>query len=490
MTISLPSYQSKITRGLAIVALINLVSMIGILTVLRPVLVGSLTEEYLESLGGFINEDIRYILLVGDPVTTKEYVENLIDFPWVYSARLFDKSSLIVEAGREELWRAPESSYTSRGGVHVIGDRVHLTRKINLYAGEEAGAESVNLHITILDESLTHVIDRILYLLVFAVAVVSLGLFGVSLYFARRVSRVVTQLSDGMQMVEPERGEVLPIALSTGIREFETVQSSFNELVKRVDARNDEQEKQIQSRTQALAMALDQKEHAYAVRLSLIMNLSHDLLTPLTANIGYLDIALEELGRSKVDPDRLRYAIESARSRGQMLSEEVSTLLQYSVSAEDLSQIIHQNIDIRKLTEDALKATELARKASGNVVEFTYTGPDTINTAGRLVRHVLENLLSNANRYCTNGVVEVICHVDTCLHLTVADNGCGIPDDEREHIFEPHFRSAVNKVVGPKGMGVGLAMVKTWVDHLNGTISLSPESGRTVFCVKIPETKG
>lgn len=489
MSGKIPTYQSKITRGLIFVAMVNLISTVAILLVIRPILIGSLTDEYLHSLGEFIKDDIRYVLLVRDPITTKNYVDKIIGIPWVYNVRLYDEDELIAETGGRSNYTAPADIFTEQGSVLTEGNQVHLMRLITLGEGRGMMVSNMRLHVTILDEALSTVIDRILYLLLICVGVVSAALYMVAAYFARRTSRVVTLLSDEMEKVNPERGEIRPVSLNTDIKEFNTVQRSFNSLVKRVDEYNEELERRIQSRTQELSTALKQKERAEEYRSSLFMNISHDLKTPLTANIGYLDVALEELCGDTMDRAKLKHAIEGARGRGEMLAEEVDTLLQYSVSADDLSQIVYQPVDIKKLVEGALEETTLRREAARNTLEFTYTGNSQIQTAERLVRHVLNNLLSNAIRYCEDGHIEVRCHVNESLHLTVSDTGPGIPVEERERIFEPHFRSAVNSVIGPKGMGIGLSMAKTWVDHLNGTIALMPANGKTVFIVTIPDAK-
>ena len=484
---TLPTYQSKVIRGLVTNAALNLLLTMAVLLLVRPVLVERLAEDYLQGLGRFVREDIRYVLLVRDPVTMGDYIEDLAGLPWMHSVALLDREAQLLQRKGTSNWTAPVEAYTSMGEVRVVEDQAHLLLRIDLSDAADRPAGAL-LHVTIVDERFSRMIDQVLYLIVFSIATVTLALFGASIRSARRATRVVTRLSADMQAVDPERGVLRPITVDTGIREFDAVQQSFNTLVRKVDQHNEDLERRIRDRTHDLAAALAQKNMAEAVRSSLIMNLSHDLKTPLTANVGYLDHAVEELESSSPDLDVLRHVISSARGYGRTLAEEVNTLLQYSITSSDLSRIHHKRVNVRTLLENAIEASSAMQGASGNTLHFDYNGRRFMVTAERLLRHVIDNLLANAHRYCVGGHVTVRCSVTETLHLSVSDTGPGVPEAERESVFEPHFRLSASERLGPKGMGIGLALTKTWIDHLGGTITLQPTGMGARFEVRIPET--
>lgn len=483
---TLPTFQSKITRALFAISSIFLVLMLLILLSARSFLVGSLTEEYLQSLGRFVNEDIRYVLLVRDPVTTRTYLEGLTRFPWIHSVQLFDTDGVLIEEIGQSNWNPSIAQYTFDGAVQAVESQVHLMRSIELEEDLKTRSVGAFLHLSILDDAFQSIIERVIYLLITGSGIVSLGLFLMSAYFARRASQVVTEFATDIQSIDPERGDLALIDREINIREFAVVQNSFNALVNRVEQHNVELERRIASRTRDLMNALKDKEISEGVRSSLVMNLSHDLKTPLTASSGYLDHALEEVDSPHPDLFVVRHAIARARDSGRSLAEEVNTLLQYAISADDLSQIAHKPVNIEALIQTAIDASSSIREKAGNTIEFAYSGPNNIVTAGRLIRHIVDNLLSNANRYCAHGHITVTADGSSGLTLVVSDTGSGIPADERERIFEPHFRSAVNDAMGPKGMGIGLALTKTWVDHLGGSITLDPSASVTQFRVNIP----
>ena len=488
MSRSLSSFQSIITRGLLVVVIIPLVVITAILGLVRPQLIDSVTGEYLERLGEFVNGDIRYVLLVRDPESIRSYVEKILEFPWVHHAALYEGQTLLTQSGAGRNWQGEATVLlTSDAVVHVSEDQVHLVQSIPLGVGTADDSDAW-IQITILDTAISGVIDGVLYPLIAGLGLVSLWLFGAASVFARHSSREVTRLSREMKRVDPEAGRLRRVSIDTRVQELEDVQQSFNALVSRVEQYNDELEARIAQRTQELALALEQKEKAEAVRASLIMNLSHDLRTPLTANLGYLDLALEEISGHAPDSAKLQHVLTSARSRAETLSHEVDTLLSFSISEEDLKHLVCRRTNIKRLMEETLEETRHHREDADNTLRFEFHGRTHMCTVERLMRHIVLQLLTNANRYCKSGRIEVVCVVNEVFQLTVTDNGRGIPEEERERIFDPHFRSS-RLAPGPKGLGIGLSMAKNWTDYLNGSIRLIPESGRTVFVVSIPESE-
>ncbi|MDC0434455.1 HAMP domain-containing histidine kinase [bacterium] len=482
------SYQSSILRGMVIVAIINLVATILILGFVRVALLDSLTGEYLKRLGDYIEKDIRFVLLIGDPYTTQTYVDDIIELPWMASMQLTDDIDSIAKTGDEISWVSPINLYTEEGEVRTVDNQTHFMKEINVSDNEARQGKAVRMHITMYSDDLSNVIDRMIIALLASVVTLSVGLCVVATRVSKNTTRVVGRISDQMSLINLEHGVISEVEVKSNIKEFITVRDSYNLLVRRVEEHNSSLEQQIDGRTRELVDALEENKKVAAYRSSLIMNLSHDLRTPLTANLGYLDIAHEEMDSFKPDLELVAHAINGARSRGLLLAEEMDTLLQISVSADDMPHLDIKSINLEGLLAETLNGAMQSGIGSGNTLKFEFIGERNFSTAERLVRHVVDNLLSNANRYCKNGTVEVKCEVGESMELTVADTGPGVPENERESIFEPHFRSSVNKSIGPKGMGIGLSMSKMWVDHLGGSIALIPDKERTIFHVSIPES--
>ncbi|HYT90380.1 MAG TPA: sensor histidine kinase [Gemmataceae bacterium] len=105
------------------------------------------------------------------------------------------------------------------------------------------------------------------------------------------------------------------------------------------------------------------------------------------------------------------------------------------------------------------------------------------------LRHILDNLLSNALKYYdsekTEGWVEVgLCVSPKAYELRICDNGVGLPPDEGIHVFELFYRAAPTRAAG---LGVGLAVVKLLVEQSGGTLTVDSGPGQgTTFVAVLP----
>jgi signal transduction histidine kinase len=144
------------------------------------------------------------------------------------------------------------------------------------------------------------------------------------------------------------------------------------------------------------------------------------------------------------------------------------------------------NTDLVRFTQDTLREME---SADGGMHRFVFQatgGPATVPVDTKLTNHILANLLSNAVRYSPGGTtVTVRLHIDAdAFTFTIADEGIGIPEAERENIFEPFTRgSNVGQI---SGTGLGLNIVKRYTELMGGYIRLLPTQRGTAFEVRVP----
>src|SRR5262249_36542269 len=113
---------------------------------------------------------------------------------------------------------------------------------------------------------------------------------------------------------------------------------------------------------------------------------------------------------------------------------------------------------------------------------------EVVGDAGRLTQ-VVTNLLTNAINYNRPGgeVFVAVTAVEGEAVVTVADTGCGIPEEDRDHVFERFYRADRARARGLGGTGLGLAICKSIVDAHGGAITYTSEAGRgTTFMVRLP----
>ena len=162
------------------------------------------------------------------------------------------------------------------------------------------------------------------------------------------------------------------------------------------------------------------------------------------------------------------------------LSRIEAGALELELRPTDLAELVGNNVVLnRMLAEQRGITLDLAADAGM---------PRALVDRGKL-EQVLNNLVSNALKYSESGTcVSVAVGFDAeGFTLAVADQGQGIPADERDRLFEPFSTTSVQAAVGEKCTGLGLAIVRRIVDGHGGSIAVDSEVGvGSTFTVRLP----
>jgi len=205
-----------------------------------------------------------------------------------------------------------------------------------------------------------------------------------------------------------------------------------------------------------------------------IGSVSHELRTSVTAIQGFAQLLESDNGKLD-DARRLDYLeriSRNARSLGVLIEDllDFARFERSGLAAQlrpiDLSEVVPSVVD------------QLSSMLTGRSVQIEVE-PGVIAMADTLaVERVLANLLSNASKYspADSAVVVGLTREDDLAVLSVRDHGPGIPAEEREKIFELFYRSdAVARVT--RGVGLGLALTRQLVEHMDGTIAVDDAPG-------------
>ncbi len=214
---------------------------------------------------------------------------------------------------------------------------------------------------------------------------------------------------------------------------------------------------------------------------------AHDLLTPLTVFDGWLEILQDE---DLTEEERASIVRRLSRASLRM-SNQIRALLDYSLAKAD--KLTPEPVDVNGVVS-AIVDLRAARPAESDAppVDFRLDLRSDVYADQRLFTQLMENLIGNAVKYGpTDGtaVVAVTSEKDPqtgWTRIAVADNGIGVPAEDRERIFTEFHRSANGASRAP-GTGLGLAICRRIVESHGGDIRVeSPPAGGAVFVATLP----
>src|SRR6185295_15376784 len=243
------------------------------------------------------------------------------------------------------------------------------------------------------------------------------------------------------------------------------------------NARAYEQERQ---RAEALA-EIDR------VKTAFFSNVSHEFRTPLTLMLGPLEEVMSDTGE-RLGPER-RELLVMVRRNALRLLKLVNTLLDFSRIEAGRVQAVFQPTDLAGLTSDIASMFRSAMDSAG--LQFSVACEpisEPIFVDRGMWEKVVLNLLSNAFQFTFEGEVAVSLRpVNGAVELQVRDTGVGIPDDQREKVFERFRRIERTSVRTHEGTGIGLSLVKELVKLHGGAVAVTSAVGfGSTFTVTIP----
>ncbi|MBD2848431.1 HAMP domain-containing histidine kinase [Paenibacillus sp. IB182496] len=234
-----------------------------------------------------------------------------------------------------------------------------------------------------------------------------------------------------------------------------------------------------------LKQAQERGDFAESSKERLVLNLAHDLRTPLTSVLGYLDLMLCE---QDLPPQQARHYAEIAYAKSQRLEKLIDELFEITRLNYGNLPLELQRIDLGglllQLTEELYPVFERARLTA----RLQAGTPVTVWADGELLARVFENLLQNAIRYGRDGgYVDLECRSeDGEAVVSVVNYGDQIPPQELPHLFEMFFTGDKARTYRDGGTGIGLFIAKQIVERHRGTIRAMSDALRTQFEVRLP----
>jgi signal transduction histidine kinase len=215
-----------------------------------------------------------------------------------------------------------------------------------------------------------------------------------------------------------------------------------------------------------------------------VSSVSHELRTPLTSISGYVELLLED----EPDEEKRGYLAIVDRNAHRLLGL-VSDLLFTARLQEGRLELDRSEVDLTELVRHAVESARPRSETSS--VELTVEIEGVVQVHGEQARlaQLLDNLVSNAIKFTPQGgrVTVRLTGGDGLARIEVTDTGIGIPDQEREKLFERFFRSQTALERQIQGTGLGLYISKAIVEAHGGRIGVHSREGQgTTFVVELP----
>lgn len=227
-------------------------------------------------------------------------------------------------------------------------------------------------------------------------------------------------------------------------------------------------------------------EELERLRAGFVASISHDLNTPLTAINAGLGL-LEDTAEVQLRADQFRL-LRNARRNGERLKRLIDDLLTYNRLSAGALSLQREAVDLREVAGEARAAVQALAEHKGQRLALDL--PTALPVAGdrHQLERVLVNLLCNAHEHTPPGTSITLRGqvVAPEIHLTVHDNGPGIPAAEHEAIFAPFHRTGATG----SGSGLGLAIVRQLVALHGGRVWVESAPGAgTTFRMVLPQAE-
>ncbi|MUG66423.1 GHKL domain-containing protein [Paenibacillus campinasensis] len=252
---------------------------------------------------------------------------------------------------------------------------------------------------------------------------------------------------------------------------------------------NDEFEdiaRDINLASEKLQQALERGDFAENSKEQLVLNLAHDLRTPLTSVLGYLDFILQG---EKLTPEQIKHYTGIAFSKSQRLEKLVDELFEIARMNYGKLKMDKQPIDLSELLIQLNEELYPALEKNSMTTRLHVAPHVMIWGDGELLARVFENLLTNAIRYGKDGrYIDIQCRPDSeNAVVQVINYGHSIPPEELPYIFDMFYTGDKARTQREGSSGIGLFIVKNIVEQHQGAISAQSDSIRTLFEVHLPQ---
>lgn len=237
-----------------------------------------------------------------------------------------------------------------------------------------------------------------------------------------------------------------------------------------------------------LEKSLEKEKELNELKSRFVTTASHEFRTPLATILS--SSSLIEKYNEKEDEPKRRKHLQRIQSSVNNLIEILNDFLSIGKLEEGVIRNKPEPLQVNDFVGGVVDGNRAILKKDQKVNYHHIDGNHNAEADLQMFKNVILNLLSNAAKYSNEGqtidiTTEVIPGLAEMIELKVKDHGIGIPDKDQPHLFERFFRA--KNAMNIEGTGLGLNIVKKYVELMHGSISFISTLGEgTEFTVRIP----
>ncbi|OAG28039.1 sensor histidine kinase [Thermodesulfatator autotrophicus] len=264
--------------------------------------------------------------------------------------------------------------------------------------------------------------------------------------------------------------------------EWQILSECFNSMIEKLLKHQEKLKEEVKKATQELYQAYSDLKKAEKYRSEFFSNITHELKTPVTAIKGTIEL-IERKGN--IDQRQ----IEIIKKNIEKLAKMIKDLLDYSKIQSGQVELMKEENSILDTIEDAvLMVSPLANPKN---IEIELKGKDSLAYFDHeKIQQVVSNLLVNAIKFSPPGekIIVSVSENENKVIVSIEDFGPGIPEEEKEKVFQKFYRIAKDQ---REGIGLGLAICKGIIESHGGQIWVEdPEHPGCVFKFTLPKKGG
>ncbi|MEO5599355.1 MAG: PAS domain-containing sensor histidine kinase [Cyclobacteriaceae bacterium] len=301
-------------------------------------------------------------------------------------------------------------------------------------------------------------------------------------------------------------GMLMVMAFVSDITERKKAEEALKRSEEQLLVYASELEKKVQSRTEDLNSTINALENEVVVRKraeedahkalgrerelndlksKFVSIASHEFRTPLSTVLS--SASLIDQYNKRGETDKVTKHVLRIKSSVNNLTSILNDFLSLGKLEEGKIDVIKESILVEEFLNEVYEEIISTLKTGQKLQGFCADGQTEVFTDVRILRNILFNLISNATKYSDEGkVIRIECKPeDNGMVFRICDEGIGIPKEDQKHMFDRFFRAS--NAGNVQGTGLGLNIVKRYVDLLGGRISFTSEYGKgSIFTLWIP----